>query len=61
MKLKCSNCKYFDDGHGNGEYCSGINAGPPSCNHPKNIKHKYDYPSGEFRPDWCPKLKTNKL
>ena len=61
-KIKCKNCKYYDDGCGNGEYCSGINAGPPSCDHPNNKKHKYDTPNGSNteRPEWCPKLKKNK-
>lgn len=25
-------CRFFDDGVGNGGYCSGMNAGPPTCN-----------------------------
>lgn len=25
-------CAFYDDGCGNGGYCSGMNAGPPSCN-----------------------------
>ena len=24
-------CRYYDDGVGNGGYCSGMNAGPPTC------------------------------
>jgi hypothetical protein len=24
-------CRFYDDGIGNGGYCSGMNAGPPSC------------------------------
>lgn len=33
-----SKCRFYDDGHGNGEYCSGMNAGPPSCSLKGNEK-----------------------
>lgn len=29
-------CYFYDNGCGNGEYCSGMDAGPPSCNLSKN-------------------------
>lgn len=25
-------CYFYNDGHGNGGYCSGMSCGPPSCN-----------------------------
>lgn len=33
--MSIKKCKYYDDGHGNGSYCSGSHCGPPSCNKTK--------------------------
>ena len=27
-----SNCRFYDDGHGNGSYIPGASCGPPGCN-----------------------------
>lgn len=35
-----SNCRFYDDGHGNGSYIPGASCGPPSCGYLKFIKHK---------------------
>jgi hypothetical protein len=29
-------CSFYDDGHGNGGYCSGMNVGPSVCKLSKN-------------------------
>lgn len=33
-------CYFYDDGHGNGAYCSSMSCGPPSC----NLSKKYITP-----------------
>ena len=42
-------CVYYDDGVGNGGYCSGMNASPPSCKFPKNNLNYYPKCNGEFK------------
>lgn len=41
-------CNFYDDGCGNGGYCSGMNAGPPGCSFPKNKLKSYPKCNGQF-------------
>ena len=41
-------CKFYDDGCGNGDYCSGMNAGPPNCSYPNNSLKSYPKCNGVF-------------
>ncbi len=51
-------CRFYDDGHGNGSYCSGASCGPPSCSiHDK----KYTIPKCNGNILKCEVMTTKKL
>lgn len=56
----CGTCSCYDDGHGNGGYCSGMDVGPPSCRHPHNTDHKTPTNS-KIVPKWCPLRKGDYI
>lgn len=50
----CKDCPFYDDGHGNGSYCSGMDVGPSSCKHPQNKKRGRSPNNEKSIPKWCP-------
>lgn len=56
----CLSCAFYNDGHGNGGYCSGMDVSEASCNHPNNTKHNVPVKPEQI-PSWCPLWKGDYI
>lgn len=49
----CKDCPFYDDGHGNERYVSGMSVEQPHCTHP-NLKRWQEIKNNQIVPKWCP-------
>lgn len=56
----CKTCPFYDDGHGNGSYCRGMDCGPANCTH-HSAKRFNVVKNDKVVPSWCPLRKNDYI